>query len=287
MGDMPSLKVKLLTRWRGMRKFTFNNGVKDGTDVRERLAYKMYRMAGVVAPKANSARVKFRKGNSGGSFQLYVNLQTIDADFLKENFRGTSGVTWDQIDGKYPGDDFSSKVRLNYCNVNPHDVLDCEEGCDDSSPALLQSLIDVAGTCEVGSVDLDQMWSKLDKDAYLRIASVDRIIDHWDGFCGVNRNNYRVHYGDEIGRFQIIPWSTDLTFTQGVPRDKDSYKCLQMRACLADAACENEYDQMYSEVLETFRTAKAELIAFVQFASAQAGKHIGKYHKPMMLVTKL
>ena len=192
------------------------------------------------------------------------------------------------------GDDFESKVKLNHCKTDPQRVLDCEVGCDDGSSSLLQSLIDVAGTCGVESINLEHMWGKLDKEAYLRHAAVDRVIGHWDGFCGSNYNNYRVHYGDS--KFQIIPWSTDMTFNEGTPVGKDSYKCLQMKACLQNRACEAEYDRVYKAVIQTFRSAKKELVAFVELASAQAAQtqNIGKKYKcpdvrctPMNLITGL
>lgn len=57
MTDKPSLKVKLDQTWNGLKELTLNNAVQDQSKIAERVGYKMYRMAGVLAPRANTARV--------------------------------------------------------------------------------------------------------------------------------------------------------------------------------------------------------------------------------------
>jgi len=51
MTEKPSLKIKLVKEWRGMKKFTLNNMVQDQTGIHERMAYGMYNMIGVPAPR--------------------------------------------------------------------------------------------------------------------------------------------------------------------------------------------------------------------------------------------
>jgi len=119
----------------------------------------MYRMAGVLAPKANAARVSLRRG--GVTVQnalVYANIQTIDDDFLDEQGGGTM---WDQANGRF--------ATLNDCNrkYDPMRSLECDEGCDGGEELLLQSLVDASGNCRVESVNLKRMWGRLDKVAFL------------------------------------------------------------------------------------------------------------------------
>ena len=67
MSSKPSLKVKLSQAWRGIKKFTLNNGVHDrtpnGGKWNEILGYAADRQVGLKGPRDNVARVALTVGN--------------------------------------------------------------------------------------------------------------------------------------------------------------------------------------------------------------------------------
>ena len=204
------------------------------------------RLAGVPAPKANAIRVSLRRDEvSIQDSQVYANIQTIDEDFLEEH-APEGGTLWDQVNGRF--------ATLNTCNHAYEPTtsrgqiagLECDEGCtiadgglSDDPGALLQSLVDVSGNCRLSSVNLTRLWTRLDKTAFLTAVAVDRIVNHWDGFCARWRfgNNFRVQHRIATGLFQIMPWGVDQALQSKVVPPIGFHTCLQMKACLADTSC--------------------------------------------------
>jgi hypothetical protein len=81
--------------------------------------------------------------------------------------------------------------------------------------ALLQTVVDVAGECELGSVDLTQFYDKMHMPSYLTMMAVDAINGQWDGHGGykyptaerLRGNNFYVYH--DGSRFGIIPAGQD------------------------------------------------------------------------------
>lgn len=101
MRQRPALKIKLVSAWRGMRRFTLNNMVQDSGQLNERVGYRMYSMVGLTAPRANLARVALRIEGTPRLFSNYLNLESYnDQRFLTERFvNSENGTLYDHMGG--------------------------------------------------------------------------------------------------------------------------------------------------------------------------------------------
>lgn len=102
---------------------------------------------------------------------------------------------------------------------------------------------------------------------------MDRILSHWDGFCAnwAYGTNFRLQHDANTDRFRVMPWGTDQTLQSKSVPPQSFHSCLQMRACLADAACEAEYEAVFQNTRALLLSAKKELLDFVELATEQAG----------------
>ena len=105
-----ALKVKVNQyidgqRLRGLQKLTFNNMVQDPSCVHERLAYQVFRDAGVPAPRTSHTEI-YLNGEYRG---LYAHVESEDDVFLERWFGDGKGNLYE---GAY-GPDFTSYTSLD------------------------------------------------------------------------------------------------------------------------------------------------------------------------------
>jgi hypothetical protein len=127
----PSWKIRFdkfvpKQRFLGQRELVLNNLVEDPTAVREALAYRLYRDAGVPAPRTGWAQLVVDGANLG----LYLNLEAIDRGPLKRVFGDDDGTLYEGEFG---------------CDLYPEDAPRFEQdGGDDVGHADLIALAEVA-----------------------------------------------------------------------------------------------------------------------------------------------
>jgi hypothetical protein len=229
----PSLTVKFDfeggNRFLGLTRLTLNNGRQDPSAIRERLGYKIYAAAGVVAPMANSAEL-FVKGPDDTDYVrwgLYVNVQSLDKRFIKFHFGEVKG----EVGNLYDTNNDQYFTELDRCQSREQGgeaagaqesrfSLKTNETLGDTSD--LSAAIDAVYepsqfpfTCRDASFNADQLLAdiepELDVDAFLREFAVDAIFANWDGYPGA-RNNYRLYHELGRDRFILLPWGIDQTF---------------------------------------------------------------------------
>ena len=147
------------------------------------LSYKLYRLAGVPAPRANLARVAVgivesisgKDGDASGggnqdrtpptyTYLNYLNLQTInDQAFLKENFVDfqNNGTLWG-MHKPYSNRLGAHRYALNKCgDDDPVDMFTCDQGCS-SDDAEAGNTGDAAGGVTLDAVPAeDQLLQQL------------------------------------------------------------------------------------------------------------------------------
>lgn len=185
----------------GLRRFTLNNAVQDPTWARERLAYLLYRTAGLPAPRCNSARVVV----NGEPFGIYTNVETLDDEFVESRFGKPIGNLWDTSNQKYHVD----LVPEN----RPHFERETTGVPADGSD-LSTMLTTVAGP---EARFMENVSKVLDWDEWLLVAGVQAVVADWDGFFGAT-NNYELYSNPATKRFVLLPWGQDQTFGK---RDDD------------------------------------------------------------------
>jgi len=196
-----ALKVKLDEydpdlRLRGLQHLTLNNMVQDPSAVHERLAYELFRDAGVPAPRTGYVAL-YLNGEYRG---LYDDVETIDDTFLARWFDDAQGNLYE---GAY-GQDLSEG---SYTSLTLH-----QQGDDDvaaySDLAALAALL-----AEEPTEDrVPELEALVDLDTNLRMWAVEVLTGHWDGYF-YYPNNYRVYHDPSTGLLTMIPWGTDQTFS--------------------------------------------------------------------------
>ncbi len=195
-GQKAGLKLKFPSGKRpdGLKKFTLNNMVQDGTMVHEALSYEVFRSMGVAAPRTGYARVTI----NGVYFGIYLNLETPDSVSLPRWFpttahlyEGSYGGWWGDV-----GDAFSGHYEVDEgSEANRDDLQTLLNTARDTSPGWYARMEPIA--------NIEQM---------TRMWACEWFTGHWDGYSQVITNNYYLH-ADANGRFSMMPWGTDQTFT--------------------------------------------------------------------------
>lgn len=183
-------------RLRGLEGLTLNNMVQDPSGVHERLAYALFRDAGVPAPRTGHAAL-YLNGEYRG---LYANIETVDDTFLARWFDDPDGNLYE---GAY-GQDLTSGsyTSLEQDRQGEDDVAAYED------LAVLAALLDE----EPSEERVRELEALVDLDRALRMWAVEVLIGHWDGYF-YYPNNYRVYHDPSTGLLTLLPWGTDQTFS--------------------------------------------------------------------------
>jgi hypothetical protein len=239
LDEKPSFKIAFDAydgdqRFFGLEALTLNNMEQDPTMLRERLAYGVFRAAGVPAPRTGYARVYL----NGELLGLYANIETVDDVFLARAFADPSGGLYE---GDY-GDD-----------LHPTHVwrFEQDEG-DDAQRSDLLAL--TQWVHRDGDVPFYDPATLLDTDEFLSFAATEAVVGHWDGYWIAH--NYRVYHEPTLDRWSFLPWGVDQTFRQRIePFDQISYltgRCRDSARCLVD------YVARAREVVELMETLDLE-----------------------------
>ena len=215
-GEKAGLKIKFPkgSRPDGLKKLTLNNMVQDGSMVREVLAYHVFREMGVAAPRAGYARVTI----NGVPFGTYLNVETMD-DVALPRWYGSTSHLYEGSYGNWWGD-MADPFSGHY---------EVDEG-DEEDRSDLAALIAVSRGPAKGW--LERMHEVADLEQMAMMWACEWFTGHWDGYSQHLPNNYYLH-ADGSGRFTMMPWGTDQTFTWAA-RFNDAPEHFIMNHCLRD-----------------------------------------------------
>jgi CotH protein len=230
----------------GLRRLTLNNMVQDPDFARERLAYHLYREAGVAAPRCNSARLVV----NGTPWGLYANVETLDDEFVEGHYGKPIGNLYDTSNDRF----FIDLTPANMALFERETKGEPADGSD--LPQLLQVMTGPEATF------LEDDARVIDVDQFLRVAAVQAVIANWDGFFAAT-NNYEIYRPPGSGRFVIFPWGEDQAFGKAdakmLPAD---YPIDQSQAnrphaqffdrCLHSPACQRRYLDAIDKVLSVW-----------------------------------
>jgi hypothetical protein len=188
----------------GLKKLNFHSMNADSSMLRDRLAYQLFRDAGVAAPRAAHARVLINGVLEG----LFVVVEQIDGRFTRSRFsEGGTGNLYKEVWPVYD-DALVYKAAL--------------ETNQDEQPSV-QGMLDLKSAIATGAASLDTM---LDRDYFVRYIALDRLIVNDDGifhfWCdptaqgnnpgGFGNHNYYWYQASKDAHFWLIPWDLDNTF---------------------------------------------------------------------------
>jgi CotH kinase protein/Ricin-type beta-trefoil lectin domain len=230
----PAFKAKLGKddRFFGLEHLTLNNMVQDATMLREALGYQVYDLAGAMVPTAGYVRLTV----NGLAYGLYLNLETIDAHFLKRRFGDDSGILYE---GAY-GDD----LRMEDLNK-----LELHEGLDPNRATLkaLIRAIDAPGD--------DVFYGappQVDTASFLAMMAAQALLSDGDNYY--TSNNYRIYWSRSARRWFFIPTGIDQAFGGYGPTTVFGARGLLFQKCLASERCTSEYADKVADVAGQFES---------------------------------
>lgn len=194
----------------GMKNFTLNNMVDDRTMLHETLAYKLFREAGLPAPRTGYAQVRV----NGQDYGLYVLVENYDDQFTTLNFASTQHL--------YEGTGDLYAGQIGKFDVEDGDKLDVTD---------LEKLMErVAASTSGWHEGVSEV---ADMPSMVKLWAIEAFIAHTDGYS-MAANNFFLH-SDDDGVFTMLPWGTDRTFVD--TPTFDSCTSVFCTSCFADTVC--------------------------------------------------
>lgn len=206
-------------RFLGLKGLTFNAMNEDYSMMHERVAYRMYRAAGVPAVRANHAVIYM----NGELYGLFTVMDTVDDFFLARWFTDASGSMYEQHDGDYT-DDY----------VQDDTYFQLEEG--DGDRTALQGVADALEGSGQSAIDAAGVY--LSWDSFHRYWAVGGVVQNFDAypfrFAG---DDCHVYHDPTTDQLHYIPHGADETFyyTNDIEDAAGhlSAKCLEVASCRA------------------------------------------------------
>lgn len=201
----------------GLSKINLHNGFKDPTMMREKLAYDLFREAGVPASRVGFAQLyvtvpgRYKRKLLG----LYSNVEQVNGAFLKDRFQDPSGTLWKGEGGanlRYLGDD-----------PEPYGGYEIKRNEDRGDFSPLIAFVKALGGIPDSRFKPD-IEKVLDVDAFLAYMAVNTLLSNLDSPAGSGHNFYLYHEPTS-GRFTLVPWDLNEAFghfRQGSVRDMET-----------------------------------------------------------------
>ena len=189
-------------RFLGLRKLLFHSCTRDGSCLRERLAYRLFLDAGLRAPRVVHATLSI----NGSAPSLYALVEYVDKEFLEDHFDEPGGNLYKErwpgiLDPQY----YVSGLRTNETVADISRVLAFSEALQSATEATFNEAVDPF----------------IDRGAMATYNAVDQLINNWDGiwklYCSgslCNNHNYYLYEDPSDDRLVVIPWDLDNTFGQ-------------------------------------------------------------------------
>jgi hypothetical protein len=187
----------------GLKRLNFQGYRYDGSYLKEKLSFELYRDMGIVAPRAAWALLRVNDEEQG----LFGMVEQIDGRFTSDRFPDYGdGNLYKEV---WPGETDETWVR-EHLETN-------EDVGDVSSFLAFSQALDAAPESELS----ETLGEYTDLDYFARYMAVDDAIANFDGITTYysfenveeagNHNFY--FYEESPGRFVIIPWDLESTLS--------------------------------------------------------------------------
>jgi hypothetical protein len=208
-------------RFFGIKKLVFHSMNHDGSLMKERLGYWLYRQLGVPASRAVHARLSIN-----GKYQgVFMNVEEVDSRFTKAHFGDGDGNLYKEVWPTHvPGLGAPATAEVWGAGLQTN---------TDKNPsfaralAFSQALMSEGGDAR-GRALLD--WMSIPN--VMRFIAVDRTIRADDGpahfYClmgGCGNHNFYLYEEQKASRMWLIPWDLDNSFvvTGSLANDGDKF----------------------------------------------------------------
>ena len=191
----------------GQTKLNLHNNVTDASWMNEVLSYKLFRDAGVPAPRTAYAKVfvtvpgKYDKQYFG----LYSLVEDVDSHFAKDRFGTKEGAIFKPVTHdlfNYEGDDWST---YNHTYDPKTELSSAEQRRVVDFSKLVTSASDADFSARIAEF--------LDLEEFARFMSVEVWLSTLDSILMMGQNFY-VYLHPDTHKFQFVPWDLDHSFGQ-------------------------------------------------------------------------
>ncbi len=191
----------------GVVKLNLHNNVTDPSWMNEALSYRLYREAGVPAPRTAYARVfvtvpgKFDRKYFG----LYSLVEDLDKKFIEENMGTRKGAIFKPVTPNLFGDLGGDWAKYKQTYDPKTDVSEAETARVIEFCRLVTQSTDKEFTARAGQY--------LDLEEFARFMAVTVWLSTLDSILGAGQNFY-VYLHPKTRQFQFLPWDLDHSFGQ-------------------------------------------------------------------------
>jgi len=192
--EKPSLKLKFDEyasgqTFAGLTHLTLNNNLADPSQIKQCLGYRLFRQAGVAAPRCNLAVVEV----NGRPLGTYSNVEPIKRTFIARHFASDGGNLYEGTLADFrPGWVDMFERETNEDDPDRSDVEALVAALEVDDDALLETVGEL--------VDLDRFYDYW---------AMEVILMHGDGYAR-NTNNFYIYNDPTTGRFSFVPWGIDV-----------------------------------------------------------------------------
>jgi spore coat protein CotH len=256
----PAIKLKFdefvpMQEFHGLRRLVLNNLFEDPSFIAERLAYEVYRAAGIPAPRCNNALVYI----NGDFYGVYANVEAEDKTFLRRWFEDEDGNLYEE--GQV---DFVTGAEDDF-------NLETNETANDRSG--LVALIAAVQGATTPTTFLADIGVKLDTAQFLKFTAVEAAVNQWDmyAYTVFYVNNMRFYDDPTSGKFHFIPWGHDMSMKpfrdsgkpfislfelsrQGDRSNGTVSAGLLFRRCMESPGCVTAYRAAVEEVIDVYES---------------------------------
>ncbi len=176
---------------------TLNNNKQDRALVSQYLTYRLFRQAGVHAPRCSFAAVTV----NGEYLGIYSHVESVRKPFLSNEFGDGSGRLYE---GTLT--DFYPKAI---------DRFEAKTIAAQQDRSRLLRLAELLNSGE--DLDVDEIDNVVNVDNFLKYWAIESLIGFWDGYTQ-NQNNFFVYDNPQDTRLYFIPWGADSCFSGRRPR---------------------------------------------------------------------
>ncbi|MDQ2642435.1 MAG: CotH kinase family protein [Myxococcota bacterium] len=247
--------------FRGLRRMTLNNLVEDPSFLAERLSYRVFRAAGLPAPRCNNALLYV----NGEYWGVYANVEAEDKTFLRRWFNDDSGNLYEEGQTDFvPGAEALFDLETNETRNDRSDLAGLIAAFQDAEPETF----------------LEDLGTALDTEHFLRFTAAELLVNQWDmyAYTMFYPNNFRLYSDPESGRFVFLPWGMDMSMKpfrdsgrkhlhpfeiarQGDRRNTQVSAGLMFQRCLESEDCKGRYAEAVLELVEVYENADLEAAA--------------------------
>lgn len=244
--------------FRGLRRLALNNLWEDPSFIAERLAYDVYRAAGLPAPRCNSALVYV----NGTFYGVYANVEAEDKTFLKRWFPTDGGNLYEEGQKDFvTGAETAFDLETNETANDRTDLKNLIAAIQGSTPQNF--LTDIGGL--------------LDTAHFLKFTAVEAAVNQWDmySYTVFYMNNFRLYDDPTSKKFTFLPWGHDLSMKPFRDSGKPFIKAFELahegdsaggsvssgtifQRCLKSPACKAAYVDAVEEIAALYEGLKLE-----------------------------